>query len=90
MCSRKLTSEATVALQVPLATHGGGAAFMPLDIEQAPVLATGGLGTRAGIVLFQPAGRIKGPADVGSRPARRHCAEDVDIAAGFVRSGQDE
>ena len=83
MCQR--TAEAAVTLQVPFAAHGGGAAFMALDIEQAPLLAPGGLCACAGIVLVQPTGRIKGPADIGSRPARRQRAKHIDKAAGIIR-----
>ena len=85
MCQR--TAEAAVTLKVPLAAHGGGAAFMALDIEQAPLLAAGGLCACAGIVLVQPTGRIKGPADIGTHTARRQCAEHIDVTAGLVRPG---
>ena len=67
-----------VALQMPLAAHGGAAGLVAFGIEDLPLPLARGLCTRARVVLLQPRIEIDRPPDIGA--ASVAASQNVDVA----------
>jgi hypothetical protein len=64
--STQPSAKRSVALDVPLTTHGFAAGFAAFGIEQNPFPSSSRLGTESRIVLLETSLYVSRPADIGS------------------------